>query len=333
MKREKWIDILRGIAILAVVIDHLFVLYPQFRINLLWKHMYFSIAWFVFLSGYTSVLSAQKSKIWTFPKSYFLYYAKRFTILIPYFSASLLIFLWENNFRLPQLVWSEFWHKLLYFSSQPTYYFVNLICQLYLVFPLLFHLLKISKTRWEKIILSLTVLILAFIILPFKAPSWPFSPPGRIFGGVYFAAFFLGMLLAQKAIILNKFTSILSGFSFAIFEFYFIYAQGNFLSVAPDFLLIGWSISLLLVAKVFWDKFKTAKWPILFPLSILGKHTLSIYLFHFFILGYALQYKFTNHFIQFIVIFFSALSIPIIPGMIYGKLITTYKIFHKKALN
>lgn len=320
MKREKWIDILRGIAILAVVTDHLFMLYPEFRINLLWMHMYFSIAWFVYLSGYTNTLSAQRSKIWTFPNSYFHYYAKRSPILLQYFFASLLIFLLESNFRWNRLVWVDFFNKLLNFSSQLTYYFINLIIQLYFIFPLLFHLLKLSTMRWKKILLSMIVFFLAFIILPPKSPIWPFSPAGRLFGSVYFAAFFLGMLVAEKTIKLNKFISVLSVLCFAIFEFYFFYSRGNFLNKVPNFLLIGWSISMLLFVNLLLDIFKISKLSILSPISFLGKHSLFIYFFHLYILGYSLKYKFANPIIKFIIIYFMALFIPVVLEMFYRRL-------------
>jgi fucose 4-O-acetylase-like acetyltransferase len=75
----KWINFAKFIAIVAVVIDHNFhILYENYFYA---KSTYFSVTVFIFLSGYTTYLSLNKHKDF----SYYNYLKKKLvTILIPY---------------------------------------------------------------------------------------------------------------------------------------------------------------------------------------------------------------------------------------------------------
>jgi len=85
--RFSYIDVLKGIAILAVIFDH--GLYIFFGLTYSWiqAYTYFSVAWFIFLSGVTSAISASKQnyspvKFITSRLKYILYYLLTSVVLI-----------------------------------------------------------------------------------------------------------------------------------------------------------------------------------------------------------------------------------------------------------
>jgi len=282
MKRQSWIDVLKGIAILTVVIDHSFFLFPQLRVNLLWQHTYFSIAWFIFLSGVANTLSAQKNTDWKFPGSYLHFWKKRFSILIPYIiaSATAYLFLYNDKFDLKELI-----RQILFFSAQPTYYFINLICQMYLIFPLLFTLVKSAINRPLRIFLSLAVFFLSLAIFPLgNIPLiWPFSPVGRLLGSTYLSAFFLGILFVSKGKLNKKLLFFPSIPVFIILEYLLLFTNNNFVGLAPNVFQVFWALSLLGITSYMLPLLKFIK-SIYYSLAFLGKHSLYIYLYHYLIL-------------------------------------------------
>lgn len=279
MKREKWIDILRGIAILAIVLDHAYFLYPEYKNTIIWWHTYFSIPWFVFLSGVTNTLSAGK-KTWVFPKSHLMFIVKRFSLLLPYIIASLIcyVLLYYRNLRLDEL-----WQGLLLFSIQPTFYFINLILQLYLIFPFLYFVIKKTGRAWYQYLFLLLTGVLAGRMLMVSPPPWPFSPAGRAFGGVYLAMFLAGMLFATVKLPLNRIVIFFAGAVFLGFEAYLFSSRGSFISIVPSYPLLIWSLSLLLLAIKF-ISLTGEKNMVFKALSYLGRYSIYIYLFHYLVL-------------------------------------------------
>lgn len=315
IKRERWIDVLKGIAILAVVLDHTFLLFPKVRVEILWQHTYFSITWFVFLSGVTNTLSAKRKNKWQFPWAYLSFWKKRSKILIPYFFASLVAYL-TLNFK--QINLADFLKGVLYFSHQPTFYFINLICQLYLIFPFLYSLLCLCRKHWQKFILTIAVFIFSFILLPVKYPIWPFSPAGRLFGSAFLAAFFLGILFGQKEIVDNDLMIKICFFAFVILEGLLIYTKGSFASIVPSFYLVVWSLSLLFLVKKIISGIN-GKSPIFTLLAFIGRGTLFIYLFHFLFLTILARLPFWDFRPGVLVVYLAAVFLSIAVKIVYER--------------
>lgn len=286
MKRESWIDALRGIAITAVVLDHALYFLPAYRNNLLWRHTFFSIPWLVFLSGIANTLSSLQKK-WIFPKSYFIFWKKRLLgIYLPFIFATIIIhfFLHQQKIKIAIL-----WPEILNFSVQPSFYFINLILQLYILFPFLFSVLNYSKRWWQQMIVLIVVFIYSFFIFASGAPPMSFTRSAPLFGGQLLFTFFLGMLYKQVTI----FHSIKRLFLFLIYTFAltaFIIYEVKIFKFGGEFLRfinydsLIWSASLLVIIKKVIDILEKKKIS-LGLLKFLGQHSLFIYLFHYFFLG------------------------------------------------
>lgn len=296
MKREIWIDILKGIAIFAVVLDHAFYLFPEYRNTVIWQHTYFSIPWFVFLSGAANTFSAVKKR-WRFPGTYITFWRKRVGgIVIPYILASAVAFIFLNY---PHIDTGKLIREILYFSTQPPFYFINLILQLYFLYPLIYSLTDQANKIWQRGMLVIFIFILSFKIFLVSGPPWPFSPTGAIFGGRLLFVFFLGMIIVKWKFWESKLMKIGAIITFIAYELFLIISNGNFLETI-NFHSVAWSVSLLWVA--YWLVgflarhlgFPRSRHPLFFCyrktykiidlLAYLGRHSLFIYLFHFLIL-------------------------------------------------
>lgn len=275
--RIDWIDALRGIAIIAVAVDHALYVFPVFDPGLVKIHTYFSIPWFIFLSGYTNALSAAHRPSWDL-KRITLYLARRLRILIPYVLASAICYLilWYPRYSL-----REFASGVLNFRIQGSYYFINLILQLSLVFPLLYRILK--RLHGPLVWVAFAVIAEVSHLLMRVNPVWPFTPAGRYFGGVYLLIFSLGILAALKGLPRRPAAFLFFGIAFAAYEYLVLTTRGSFVWLVPNLQLTSWSLSLLVLSYGLTGILRYVP-PVGALLIILGRHSLTIYLYHFMIL-------------------------------------------------
>lgn len=326
MQRERWIDWMRGLAIVAVLADHLFYIYTEVRIDMLWQQLYFSIPWFVFLSGVSSYISfARKNFTLTF-MGIVSYWKKRFLVLfLPYFLASTAIFFFLNNFV---FVPSEFFRQLLFFSVQPTYYFVNLILQLSFIAPFLYICLR-RFNRWGRIVLIFGIIFLSFVILSTRYPPWPFSPAGRAFGGLYLVVFFSGMVLSYVNFRLKAYQVLLIGLLFAWYEIFLLAGKINFFSRVPSLSFIIWSLAFAVLAVFTLRSIRLFK-SIEIVLYVLGRHSYFIYLFHFMILLYLSPLSFFHTKFGGVTAVFISVIFSLFFDYLYNSLIYLIRILWKR---
>lgn len=307
--RLDWIDILRGIAICAVVVDHGIFLFweTSYRQSIIWQHTYFSIIWFIFLSGVANALSAKRNK-WVFPRSYLTFWMKRIAILAPYIYASIIVYLSMNTARIDP---AQFLHSLLYFSLQPTFYFINLILQLYFIFPSLYHLVIKCKTVWHKTLFAAVMLVVTLQILKIN-PVGILAVPGFLFGGAYLFIFVLGILYAEINFKLNPLLLIISAILFARYEFILLFSQSGF---STNLSLAIWSVSLLIVVKTGLSRYFTNHfWAKI--LGYLGRHSIFIYLFHYlFLTLFKRMFIFPGP--EIIIIMISSICLSLLAGYSY----------------
>ncbi|PIP32969.1 hypothetical protein COV53_06620 [Candidatus Gottesmanbacteria bacterium CG11_big_fil_rev_8_21_14_0_20_37_11] len=280
MKREKWIDVLRGIAIIAVITDHLFVFFPKIRITEVGWHTFFSVNWFIFLSAVTNTLSYQKKKM-SFPGSYLPYLKKRAVILLPYIFATVIYYLFYSyqHLNLPTLA-----EQIFYFTGSVHFYFILVIIELYLVFPLLYMIFtKVSKIWWH----LAAIFIIAFStmkLFPLNQPPWMYHPYTTFIASSYLLTFSLGILYMIYEKHFGKLLFIFSIVVFSIMEVFLFYSKGIFIISIPNLKLIAWSVSGIIISKTIISYPAIGRFLPRKTLAFLGKHSMFIYLFHFLIL-------------------------------------------------
>jgi len=302
---------MKGLAILAVVFDHASFIYPKFQNIYLWQHSFFSITWFVFLSAVTNTFSSMKK---TSPPLVFilLFWLKRASaIIIPYVLATLVIYTYYNY---PKINAQQILTEIVNFSAQPTYYFINLLLELYLLFPFLYILVSKIKNKYWFVLLILVVFFLSDKVFMRQIHIWPFYSMAMIFGGYYFFVFWLGILYAKKIFHENAIVIATLATVFIYYEV-IINTTSVLLIRATNIHLILWSIALLLLVKKSLELLPLKK-GIGYILSILGRYSIFIYLLHYFFLDQATKYPIVSP-IQFIGVFALSVLFSLMIGYIY----------------
>jgi len=202
-KRLFWLN---GIAILAVVINHAIgwgftamfwwtdryrdtvvpnfdaIDSPMYIIMVILKQITpFSLPAFVAVSGYFIAFASRSGLTWKMIS------ARLKGILIPYALWSLLVMLFDHLLLDAPLSFSGILTKLLTGSASPIYYYVPLICQLFLLSPFLVR--GIRSSEWKKVLAGMGILqgitivwsyLALFKVFPWK-PEWFFGNLGFIF--------------------------------------------------------------------------------------------------------------------------------------------------------
>jgi len=140
-ERIPFFDFLKGAAIIAVILIHVanFYLYsPAFEHNRLFAVLMnnigrFAIPIFFICSGILLTPPENKRQLFGF------YYKKFFRIFIPYLLFTFGIFLYKNS------SFSEFLYNIISGNASPPYYFIIVLFQFYIIYPIL---LEFKEKKW-----------------------------------------------------------------------------------------------------------------------------------------------------------------------------------------
>lgn len=327
-----WIDFLKGLSIFAVVLDHLFgVIYTNQEVHL---YTEFSVTMFIFLAGVTSIISLERNKL---PLKE--YQLKRLNgTLIPYVIATIIYTTVNSNYRFDL---SLFWDNLIHFNASGPFYFVVFYCQLVLIAPFLYRLL-IKKKMYFQFLSLLFIYFISKYMTHYTNINGIYGGGGKLLGGSYLFAFFLGMflfLLYQRYLEnINRFWVLIVGFIFSLFLIYAIYISGwlnlgwtnppnkqTFLYTL-SVLLLGYSIFMIFTKWKFTKK-------VLSIFTVMGRYSLYIFLYHLLSIFYATKIfdmiKISENGIIKAVWFLSfAIVIPVLIGVI-TKFCSNFKINKK----
>ena len=253
-QRLQWLDILKGIAIIAVVIDHT---YGVFYNNILVQyHTGFSVALFVFLAGITSAMSLSRG-------NFIKFYKKRLvSIVIPFIIATAFFSLLYNK---------SFINSLLYFNATGPMYFIAFFMQLILIAPLLNKL----NIFFLPLIILIANSLNHFSFIPFL---W--GGGNKLFGGTFLLMFYLGFLFYKNIEFFDKIRFKLINIIIPIillisFEYFKLYP--TIWHNPPYFLTFVYTFS------VFWFIFNLKlnyQNKILKFISYCGRNSLYIFLYH-----------------------------------------------------
>ncbi len=287
LHKEKWVDVAKGLAILAVMTDHSRnTLYINDRIQ---RISFFSVTLFIMIMGVTTYWSYNNSKIplWEKVKSRIL------GIFVPYVVATFVAHCFFNrSFR-----WDSFYYCVLHFSATSPYYYVLLYIQMLLISPILFLGMKkleslpgVKKIALE-IIGGVGICLIARISNLFTDISGIYA--SRLFGGSYLLCIYIGMLFGMnynkiKNIpkLMRNGSAIVCFFAMA-FMIYIIVTKGFVFDKPallgtdinpPGVTLLIFAVTIMLSLSV--CDFGERTYKVLWPLEFIGKHTLYIFLYH-----------------------------------------------------
>lgn len=249
-KRLDWLDFLKGLAIIAVVIDHSFgVLYKNILIQ---QHTSFSVAIFIFLAGITASITLSRHNIFSF-------YKKRLiSIIIPYIIATFIISL---------LTQKHFFPSLINFNASGPFYFIAFFLQLLLIAPFL------SKLNYYFLPL---IFVISFLLNRFHFTSlW--GGGEFIFGGSFLFLFYLGIIF-YKNISFFKPKFIFSVIAALILIFIELFNLIPATWHNPPYLLT--MFYTLTIFCLFYNINLNPKSPIIRLFSLLGRYSLYIFLYH-----------------------------------------------------
>jgi peptidoglycan/LPS O-acetylase OafA/YrhL len=145
--RLPFFDLVKGLAIIAVVLIHVTLLFPietitidQSTLDLFNNLLRFAIAFFLIASGLLLRPLAN-----TLPAWQDFYGRKVWRIVVPYLLI-VLIFGWYQG-----IAWSALWYQALTGEVSTPFYFMSVLIQLYLLYPIL----QFVATKWWFVVASL----------------------------------------------------------------------------------------------------------------------------------------------------------------------------------
>src|SRR3990167_2811388 len=206
------LDLLRSASIIGVILIHIigssfhfwYQGSPTWFIFLILDQLFrFSVPLFVFISGYT--LYSKYARHFKYSE----FYSRRVLRVLPwYFVWSLIIYLYINFTVLPGFVNYPFWKLILLGKVDYHLYFVSMIFQLYLLFPVLLWLYK--KFRSNLVIALFILEALLYLIFTLDGQKiiqlpWRFYEQQQyLFFGTWVFYFVLGFLLSEKSLAAAK---------------------------------------------------------------------------------------------------------------------------------
>lgn len=291
---KKSTQMLKGVAVCLLLFHHLFLntqptsgimIGNEYLANMIAPYFKVCVAIFLILSGYGMNASMNKNHYplkYFYKKNIFKIYRNYWLIWVLFVPIGLL------RGRTFQLIYGSDWIKKLitdvlglqklivgYQSYNPTWWFITLILGLYLIFPILYKLVK-------KIPLVVIILAIAAMFLP-NIKFW--GHIHIIFTYKYWLLpFIFGMILSEYKVF-EKMDDVLNGKKILKFILYFgllvltVYIRKNgiyFSNLKIDTLF---AFSIMLISLEYLRKLQWLNK----ALQVLGKHSFNIFLFHTFI--------------------------------------------------
>lgn len=284
-KRLTILDFLRGVAIICVVIDHVF---PWLGVEGgIWHQLtIYSVVPLFFLAGITFAMSFLRHLPVLTWRNFLPYYWHKVKKLLGAYALGTFIIL---CFQPGGITWSDYWFNLFTFPAQ--FYFIAIYAELLLVAPFLLQLwLKVKTTikraRQPLFYFILSLLLCAFSlicakILIFPPPLW--LPARQLFGGLEFFVFAMGTLAGflyvqgWRLSVKQKYALFISGLG-ALFLVISTPIHEQIFVHPPSFWTLFYAAALTVVLAAF---YRLCRRFYRFPFLVwCGQHSLDIYIYH-----------------------------------------------------
>jgi probable poly-beta-1,6-N-acetyl-D-glucosamine export protein len=314
MQRYEYIDILRAIGIFAVLLIHIsanFIYLPFGTVKTIYVGIdvmsQIGVPLFIYISGF--VLT---KKYYT-ALSLSAYYKKRFIKILPmYLICSIFYILFNHAWNWPNITAVGFVKALIFGESAYHLWFMFLLFQFYLLFPVFLVFIK----RIPNKILFVSLFVLQTVWWGYSMQTADFPMLYRDFFISHIFYFFLGMFMARKdyAAITGKLKNMAAILSMLIvtgvISAYWLDGMRiyhSFYSIPKEFLMIPNGLSVLLYSSVILYLWLQRKYflslmsksgKIMKCLLLIGQDAYEIYLVHLFfllnIIQFVSHYNFTS---------------------------------------
>lgn len=328
----QWIYIVRGFAIIAVVVCH-----QQFFLHSTeWLQMFslYSVTAFVFCMGLTKWISLEKrnnSQTKTKKKAG----GGLAKILTEYFLATILYLAVASSFN-----WLNVFNSLLSFNASGPLYFI--------AYTIIFSLLAPFLYLWVKYKTHNLLDLLFGLLIMYVIPYITFEHL-NIFGASYLVVYVMGMLCSKKGYYEVKkqhavFAIIVWGGSVSLlYDFFFQYIEGNstvatrivnffvpkYTINPPNITVMIYALATVNLIYVVYELTKNIRILdyIYFILIQLGKYSLDIFIWHLLIQRFWVVHReiITNIWMFRVVVYFTMFIIPILCRKIYEEIKTNVK--------
>ena len=161
LKRDVWIDTLRGIAALGVMFAHLAVTFPKIGVRGSGTGKIF-VCLFMCITGYYSFLNINKSENWV--KDTFIFYGKRILAIFPQFLVCILLGTILGLYDLKTVG-----QALSFQTGLMHFWYIPVLLGFYLVVPFVRLLLSLFNSNKRVWIIATLILILEILFPWFKS--------------------------------------------------------------------------------------------------------------------------------------------------------------------
>jgi len=289
MKKKKriiWLDVLKAIAIFAVCLDHgsviLSMFLPNQGLDIVWRHTYFSVPWFLLIMGMTTSLSMDpNAAIW---RNALNFYKKRINYIGIYVIASTIGYFWSSfpTYSLGNLLWN-----ILTFNALSPFYFFLIMFECFLVAPFFYAFFK-KSTLFIFGLMTVIMYLFLFQMDMIQIPPIFTSAWRAPFGGMFLIFFWIGMGYDKFKDELKQHEFLLATTIFLITEYWIVKTQGAQITVPITIQRIAWTVSGLFVFKNIIERIPFEK--IFAPLVFIGRRTLPIFIYHAMIMNSIRQF-------------------------------------------
>ena len=285
-RRLVWLDFLKGLAILAVVVNHVFdTRVPIFPSGLICELSFFNVSLFVICGGVSASMSFEKCKE---PSSKWRKSLSRIASLLGHYTIALALtrIVYTGRLDLDSFL-------LVWISFPAQFYFVLFFCELLLVAPIVYALLLKNRGKYLlSIVCVIGIMLVAFYCMFFTKVPQVYGGGGRLLGGSYLLMFAIGCFFAVNVSLSEKKTligiAIVMMIPLMVALALKISAGGSGGLVwalnPPGLLRMGYVLSLFVGFYTLLKIRCLQSSRIVWGFAWLGRHSLDIFLYHMIVL-------------------------------------------------
>lgn len=273
--RNQNIDVLKGVAIILVIIGHAIqISLVNYDDNIIFKIIYsFHMPLFMFLSGYTAFFSNKQINSFEFIKRKFI------NLIVPFFSWGIFVgYIILNNYSGSSF--KEYLRKLILYPDYGLWFLWVLFFN-FVILTIIVRIQKYTKIKYDIIIPIIVILIIRVIptsILGIGLFKW------------HLPFFLLGYYTSRNSIEVNKYCRLFKEASYVLFPLLLLgwnrVDEKITFNFNNKFIILGYKyfVALMGITIVYYTIEKMDKNIIYKKLSSIGRYTLDIYAIHAYLL-------------------------------------------------